>query len=582
MSKISKGFTQKDKIRFKCVVESLDQLEDRSIHDLDTENILQDVLADLKKLHKKYPVNTYVGELICDYLVYGGDVSEVILILEKIKRATKNTDFYLMTGQIYLKESFLFMAKEDLDFYSDQSDGEELGEDFLEMYKQLSLECERISETIYENNDEIIQQQIENERGQLILRYGNLKDGLNHFLKLTGKDPHFIPIENNLGLCYLQMAKFHEAWDQFLKVMELEPDNAFALGQLARVLFYLGEMDKLRECLFKLEQIRERNIGIYYDLINIHALLGNHNEIIRLFSDFDEECNLSRNNTESSAIYFYGGSAFLMAGRMPEGIRVLKKINENKTIYSKLASLNLEDAEKTVGDQNGPAYFTLHNLFPKSVMDSFLSMDSNSSTGWTKSILQKNHYLIKRMLPVVLDSGDDMIRTWYVNMYDFFPFQDFHDPLFQFMQGSKGTDELRSKLHAIFSSDESINTFNPLYIKGEKAQAKNFKITSEIRNYHYTPEQEALNSKAFTCLVDKNYESAVELWEVYIHKYPDDPTAINNLASAYEQLGQDDKRDALVTRLGNDFPDYFFYKIQKASSLISSEAFDEAKHILQE
>lgn len=119
-----------------------------------------------------------------------------------------------------------------------------------------------------------------------------------------------------------------------------------------------------------------------------------------------------------------------------------------------------------------------------------------------------------------------------------------------------------------------------LYEKGEKRVIRNLRITKEPQDEHFTEAQRELNTRAYYLAQDGDTEKAIVLWEQYLQEHEDEPSVLNNLARTYGQAGRITERDALIKKLGKQFPDYFFYKIIQASECITAADFKQARTIL--
>jgi tetratricopeptide (TPR) repeat protein len=61
---------------------------------------------------------------------------------------------------------------------------------------------------------------------------------------------------------------------------------------------------------------------------------------------------------------------------------------------------------------------------------------------------------------------------------------------------------------------------------------------------------------------------------------PDDPSLLNNLASAYTMLGRNDEADAITRRIARDYPEYFFGQVGLAQLEARARRTEAAHRIL--
>ncbi len=102
-----------------------------------------------------------------------------------------------------------------------------------------------------------------------------------------------------------------------------------------------------------------------------------------------------------------------------------------------------------------------------------------------------------------------------------------------------------------------------------------FDITWEPMN-RLSPAVAEILATATRAVRKNKPEEAERLLLQALELAPDTPEVLNNLAVAYERQGRKDEALALIRRIHEDYPDYFFGNITMANVATSQGAFDEA------
>lgn len=565
----------KDLERMEKAESLLDELENQpNINDKERSDILEELKHLIAQLHKKHPVSSFPGYLIISYIVNGGDIDDFIFVLEKLTRIHNDIEFRLFMGQLYLKEGHICLAHRDLEYYYRHVDPENLEKEVSNLYQSVKEEYNTISENLIDLYGISTKDMYDNEFGQIIIKYRNIKDGLTHFARLARKSPHFLPAVNNFGLCLLESGRMEDASEQYRKVLEADSRNTFALVQLSRLSFYLGDRKAFGNYLNQLESSAQPGSRDYLNLFLLNAYKGEHRKIIDLYRKITPEAGKDDFGIAEDGILFYAGVAYLETGKRKKGTVLLKKISSSGSLYGKMASLNISEDETF--------YFTLQNLFPQFIVKTIMEISEVGGEAVLRKTVQQNKTLFTSLLPVALENGDQAIRDLYTGIYDLLQIKEWNSVFSNFLDGKKGTKELRMKLHRILVENGYIEESTPLNLDGEVISVKKMRINDVPRNKHFTKKQNRLYETAYNAMRDKNYGIAAETWEILHRECPGDPSIINNLAATYEAMGKHKKTERLIGLLEKEHPDYFFYKVFKAGILIDEGKYPEAMCILQE
>jgi tetratricopeptide (TPR) repeat protein len=85
-----------------------------------------------------------------------------------------------------------------------------------------------------------------NEKGEELLKKGNLNGALQKFLKCIAIEPGFSKVHSNLGLTYWKIGDSKKALLQFKTALEKEPNNEVAITFCSKILMKLGKYEEAR------------------------------------------------------------------------------------------------------------------------------------------------------------------------------------------------------------------------------------------------------------------------------------------------------------------------------------------------
>lgn len=377
--------------------------------------------------------------------------------------------------------------------------------------------------------------------------------------KLLKKHPDFVPVINNLSMLKSLEGDREQAIEIVNKSLEIAPENVHALSNLTRWLFLSGRKEEAAQMAQRLKDSRAPAADLLTKKAEALAYLADYDGILELYQQRKEVDKFA----EQSPLFLHLVAVVKYnLGQDAEARRLWQKALEIDPGFVR-ARQNLDDLEKPVGERNAPWAFSLYDWIPEKTINELYQKLSKSQQNYqakTRKFLEQYPEIIT-LAPDLLQRGDPASREFILNLAKIG-----HDPalleaLKEFALGQRGPDNLRVQA-AHLLVDVGILPAGSIRIwsRGEWRDVLllDFNVTSEASEPLHGPKAQSLLEEAYYALQERDARSAQELLEEAILIDPDSPPLHNNLAIAYEMLGQTEKSHALIREIHARFPDYFF------------------------
>ena len=136
-------------------------------------------------------------------------------------------------------------------------------------------------------------------------------------------------IHNNLGLVYARLNRLDEAITQYLRAIELNPNNKKAYNNLGSAYYSMGKIREAIESYEKLVSIDPHFAEAYYNLGIIYFNTGKTREAIASYKKAIQV------NPRSADAYYNLGNAYYSLGNITDAIESFKRIIEIEPGYVK-------------------------------------------------------------------------------------------------------------------------------------------------------------------------------------------------------------------------------------------------------
>lgn len=426
------------------------------------------------------------------------------------------------------------------------------------------------------------------DRVGIALNSGDFAQGRRVAQQLLSRLPTFIPAHNNLSLMDFAEGKLQSAVERAHHVLTLEPDNYQALGNLAHYLALMGQEEEARRYLQALLAIDKDELELHWKQAETLAYLGEDEALLDVYQRAEARgyFKLPRVNP---ILHHLAAVAALRLGHEQQARdlwRQALKLNRNFA----LASNNLADLEKPVGQRHAPWPFPLQQWLPRQTLDDALKRWQRARNNRKESAnrqvtldLLKQHPELVTLAGILLDRGDPAGREFALELALLAQTPALLQALLAFALGQRGPDEMRLRAARAASMagllpDGPVRTW--VQGKWQDIIHYQFDITWEPANPLAPATAELLNA-ATRALYENQPDEAEHLLLQALALAPETPEILNNLAVTYEAQGRDDEALALIRRIHEENPDYFFGNITMANVATNRGAFDEALNRLQ-
>lgn len=405
--------------------------------------------------------------------------------------------------------------------------------------------------------------------------------------RLIKERPNFMPTFNNLSQVSWLEGDLNEAIEYSLKTLEIEEDNVHALSNLARFMFIRGEEEEARIYAERLVASKADASELWIKKIEALSFVRDDEGVLAILKEVEKEKEIDL--LDYAALHWIA-VAFYNKGDIKSARDYWGKSLQIDPYFS-LAKANLDALDLPETNRDCPQVFTMDMwLSHKTVKDlasavgKAASKKEEDDEAFRKVVVDffdKRPEII-RFVSMALSWGDVKAKETALYFSDMSGHPELLDLLKSFALGESGTDSSRIEAsqiltkHGVFTANENIK----LWLKGERKELM-------MMNYeiYYGPEEDDIpfNSKVMRliergmdALHDKDGVEAERYLRQALTEHPDNPTLLNNLAGALYMQNREEEAEVLISRIANDFPDYFFGQLTAARKAINAGELERA------
>ena len=543
----------------------------------------------LHDLDKRYPRQADVLGMTANAYLDWGDTRGYLNAMYRLhKIASNRADVKFGLAGAYMSEGRLALAY--------QTFGE-----FLKKWKnhERTKDAEDALVMLKEGLDDILAQlgldfenglkfAAQHELLQVFMGLGEYRQCKKLAKRLIKERPDFTPTFNNLSQVAWLEGDLNEAIEFSLKTLEIEDDNVHALSNLARFMFVQGEEEEARLYAERLVASKADASDLWIKKIEALSFIRNDEGVLAIFKEVEKAKEIE---LLDYATLHWIAVAFYNEGNIKSARKYWKKSLKINPSFS-LAKANLDALKLPETNRDCPQVFT---------MDMWLShktfMDLSSAVGKAASKKGEDDEAFRKVVADFFDKRPEIIRfvsmalNWgdvdakeiALQFADMSGHPELLDLLKTFALGKSGTDSLRVEAsqilskHEVFAANENVE----LWLDGERKELM-------MMNYeiYYGPEEEDIpfNAKVMR-LLKRGLEAlhngegveAERFLRQALKKYPDAPSLLNNLAGALYMQGREEEAEVLISRIADEFPDYFFGQLTAARKAIIAGELERAK-----
>ena len=423
---------------------------------------------------------------------------------------------------------------------------------------------------------------------QVFMGLGEFRQCKQLAKRLIKERPDFTPTFNNLSQVAWLEGDLNEAIKFSLKTLKIEEDNVHALSNLARFMYIQGEEEEARLYAKRLLASEADASELWTKKIEALAFIRDDEGVLAIFKEVEKAKEI---DLLDYATLHWIAVAFYNRGDIKFAREYWGKSLQIDP-YFLLAKANLDALDLPETNRDCPQVFTMdmwlsHKILQdlSTVVGKAASKKEEDDEAFRKVVadfFDKRPEII-RFVSMALRWGDVDSKKMAIQFADMSGHPELLDLLKTFTLGKIGTDSSRIESsqiltkHEVFTANENVK----LWIMGERQELM-------MMNYeiYYGPEEEDIpyNSKVMRliergmdALHDSDGVEAEQFLRQALKKHPDDPSLLNNLAGALYMQNQEEEAEVLISRIANEFPDYFFGQLTAARKAINAGELERAK-----
>jgi tetratricopeptide (TPR) repeat protein len=408
--------------------------------------------------------------------------------------------------------------------------------------------------------------------------------------RVLRRAPGYAPALNTISQSYAQEGAYAQAIRCARRVIERDPRNVHALGNLVRYLCLSGALDEARAAAEPLRALPQSTPETWVKQAEALTYLGDDAGVLAAYAA-GRRAGFAAPEWPGSLGLHLAAVAKRRARHRAEARRLWEQALEQDPTLD-LARDNLEDMDQPIDKQNGAWPYGLWLWLSPQAAASIRGMvdrlkartdeeAADALAGEMRRIVAR-HPEIPALIPLLLDHGDLVARDFAVRLARAAATPELTAALRDFALDQRGPDELRMEA-ARGAIEGGAMSAGPtrLWLKGKWTEL--FLVAFEISD-----EPEERHDERVTQLMEESAEAlrrrepveAERLLRLALEAEPDAPDLLNNLAAAYSAQGRDEESAALTRSVFERHPDYFFARVNLATIEARDGHVERAKELL--
>ncbi len=426
-----------------------------------------------------------------------------------------------------------------------------------------------------------------NDRLRVQLQNGELLGVRDTARQILALAPAFIPTLNNLSLGEFMLGDIDRGIELAEQALALDPLNFQALSNLARFQFMAGQPEQANQTADRLLSVTSDNGDIWIKKAEALSYLGRNQDVLAVV-EAAEAAGFFAKAGADPMLYHYRAVAAARTGDRRTAKRTWQMALTIQPDLSR-ATENLADLAKPVGERAGAWAFAINSWLSQKALSDLRQMRlpaaGTSASASTQKVIQrfiKTHPDVLSLSPVLMERGDPTARRIALALALQADTPTQRTAVADFVTGPHGPDDLRIQA-AQTAVQKGILPYGlvSMWIEGKQQNLLmiGFTVTEEPIG-PLPPAVEALYVSALNALNLQDFEQGAQLLEKAIQLVPNEPSLLNNLALAYEQMGRLTECRAIQERIYVEFPDYLFGIVSQANGAITDGEFEKAHALL--
>ncbi|MBW4682429.1 MAG: tetratricopeptide repeat protein [Microcoleus vaginatus WJT46-NPBG5] len=450
----------------------------------------------------------------------------------------------------------------------------------------------KITEMVAEmglTGEEAIELATLHEQAQCCLELGKYLECRQLEEQILERRPDFTSALNNISQAYVMEGQIEPAITTSQRVLEIDPKNYHALSNLSRYLCLSGRLDEAKQQAEQLKSIESDAADIWVKKAEAFSFLGDDQSVLDAFVGAEKTGSLET-AVSSPFLYHLAAVAHLRQGNQDRARQYWQQALKINAGFG-LAQSNLNDLNQPVSQRHCPWPFPLANWVSQHAVNELLEQvrsgfredDEEAATQTTQRYLQHHPEMVS-LVPMLLDRGDPPGREFALRLAKMAKTPEMLEALKDFALSDRGPDESRHEASTVVSSAGLLSAAEPVRMwmrgKWQEVLLFGFEIDDEPVGTH-DPQVMKWLAAAIAALKQQNPDEAERLLQQCLEIEPDDPSLLNNLATAYEQQKRKKEAYTLRHQIHERYPDYLFARLSIASQHLATGEIEAAEELLK-
>lgn len=403
--------------------------------------------------------------------------------------------------------------------------------------------------------------------------------------RLLARLPGYAPVLNNMSAAHFALGQTEKAVETARQILQLEPDNFHAQGNLVRFFCQSGRLEEARAAAEQLKAMQSVRHDLLLKQLESFSVLGDDANVVALFTAGESPCEYFTPHDHALARHFVA-VATLRLGDEARAKSLWKKslqLDPHLTV----ARENLDDLRKPVGERQGPWALTLDNFISRETANEFLTANENRSRGESEADAARHflerHPRLETLVPSLLDRGDPAGRQFAIMLAKLVQSASLLEALREFALGQRGSDRLRVEA-ADFLCNQGVLPRGQvrLWHQGQWRELllMSFDVHDEPEHNH-AAQVEELAVQAIEALQANEPVRAETLLRRALEFEPDAPDLVNNLAGALALQRRTPEAYSLLRENHRRHPDYFFGRTEMAKLKTHDGDLEQGRALLE-
>ena len=493
-------------------------------------------------------------------------------------------DAYLTLSSVCLKNTYPLLALEALQNFCDKFPHHPEISEARETIDKIQTMVPELLKDYAREGQQVLEIGILSERGRFLFESNQYTEASKIFEELIKLAPNFPPALNNLSLIRCFEGDLTAAIALAKQVLEFEPNNFQALGNLVRFYVLSGEAELAQQYLNELKALDNEVLEIWSKKAESLSLFGDWSSLVEL----GKQAESSDISEDLTALFWHCVAVGYANSGLQKKARQLWEKSLKISPGFEYARKNLDNIKLPREEQVTPWAFDINEWVSSKIKEEITQMisdfdtkDEHKSQSIAKRIIKENSHIIP-LIPILLKRGSPLGRQFAIYLATLTKKTELLEALKEFALGREGSDKERLEVAQKLNQSGLIPSGNvKMWIKGEQKELllMAMEINDEPTVTHDKKVQK-LGQRAVMCLKMGDSEEAESILMEALKLEPSAPDLKFNLANAYILQDREEEAYDLLHKIHEENPNYTFATISLARYYLDNKELEKAEELI--